>query len=132
MSAAKPMPGSISWFDLTVPKADEVRDFYAEVVGWQARGVDMKDGEASYEDYMMVAPNGAGAAGICWARGGNADLPPQWLVYITVEDLDTALESCRARGGDIITGPKDLGAHGRYAVIRDPAGAVSALFEGAG
>ena len=36
-----PAPGSISWFDLTVPDARPVRDFYAAVVGWKSTGFNM-------------------------------------------------------------------------------------------
>lgn len=119
-------PGKIGWFDLTVPDAPKVRDFYASVVGWKPEPVDMGD----YSDFnMTLAGDGTPAAGVCHARGTNADLPAQWLIYITVEDLDRSLEACAEGGGGIVTGPKDMGSAGRYAVIRDPAGAVSALFE---
>ena len=29
----KPEVGSITWFDLTVPDADKVKDFYSKVIG---------------------------------------------------------------------------------------------------
>ena len=32
-----PKPGTIVWWDLTVPDAAAVRDFYARVVGWTSR-----------------------------------------------------------------------------------------------
>jgi predicted enzyme related to lactoylglutathione lyase len=120
-----PEPGSIAWTDLTVPQAETLRDFYSKVVGWTVSNVSMGD----YEDYGMHAqPSGAMVAGICHARGVNADLPPQWLVYIIVKDLDAAAQRCRESGGTVIVEPKGLGSHGRYCVIRDPAGAVAALF----
>jgi len=67
-------------------------------------------------------------AGVCWKRGVNADLPSQWLVYLTVSDLERSLAACRKQGGEVVPGPRAL-AGGRVAVVRDPAGAVSALFE---
>lgn len=122
-----PAPGSISWTDLTVPNAVAVRDFYAAVAGWAAAPVDM----GGYEDFCMMR---AGAempvAGICHARGENAALPPQWLVYITVADLDAALRACTANGGRIVTPGREMGG-GRMAVIADPAGAVAALYQAA-
>jgi catechol-2,3-dioxygenase len=33
---SNPQVGTIGWVDLTVPNADEVRDFYMEVVGWKS------------------------------------------------------------------------------------------------
>lgn len=112
------------WFDLTVPDAEEARDFYKSVVGLRPDPVDMGE----YSDFNMVAPDGNPAAGICHARAGNAGLPPVWLVYFLVEDLDTALDSARRGGGEILAEPRSAGG-GRYAVIRDPAGAPCALFQ---
>jgi predicted enzyme related to lactoylglutathione lyase len=117
--------GRITWIDLTVPDAERLRDFYADVVGWQAAPVDM----GGYADFTMHPPGGAPVAGVCHAQGPNADLPPAWLIYINVEDLDASLERCRARGGAVLAGPRGMGDFGRYGVIRDPAGAVAALFE---
>ena len=118
--------GAITWTDLTVDDAERISNFYSNVVGWQAEGVDM-DG---YRDFNMNRPDtGECAVGICHARGPNADLPAAWMVYITVEDLDESVAQCRSHGGEVVDGPKDMGTYGRYAVIRDPAGAVAALFE---
>lgn len=117
-------PGTIVWTDLTVPDAEKIRDFYRDVVGWSPEPVDM----GGYADYNMVRPPGEPAAGICWARGTNADLPAQWLIYITVRDLDASLEACRHGGGEVLAGPKGMGKQ-RYAVVRDPAGAVCALVQ---
>ena len=127
MSAAKkPATGSITWTDLTVPNADEVRSFYEAVVGWKMTPVSM----GQYEDYSMNEPgSGAPASGICHARGVNADIPPQWLVYITVENLDDSMLQCIKRGGMVLGEVRALDGSGRFCVIQDPAGAVAALFE---
>ena len=118
--------GSISWMDLTVENADQIRDFYKDVVGWSPVGVEM----GGYSDYNMTSPEtNVPKAGVCHARGGNAGLPAQWLIYITVANLDASMENCRAKGGKIIAGPKTMQGHGRYCVIQDPAGAVAALFQ---
>lgn len=118
--------GSISWVDLTVDDAERVRRFYERVVGWHASPVEM----GGYADYTMTPPStGTPAAGICHAKGVNADLPAQWLIYITVADLDAAIAACLALGGEVLAGPRGLGEHGRFCVIRDPSAAVAALFE---
>jgi hypothetical protein len=75
-----------------------------------------------YSDFNMVAPDGQPAAGICHARGANARLPPQWLLYVTVENLEASLEACLERGGVVVDGPRGMGEQ-RFAVVRDPAGA---------
>jgi uncharacterized protein len=117
--------GAINWRDLTVPNAEEVRDFYQAVVGWESESLSMGD----YDDYCMNPPGGGDTvAGICHARGTNANVPAQWLLYITVEDVDASAEKAVELGGAVLDGPRDMG-YGRFAVIRDPAGAVCALFK---
>jgi predicted enzyme related to lactoylglutathione lyase len=82
-----------------------------------------------YEDFSMLTPDGGTVvAGVCHARGPNADIPPQWLVYIHVPDVDTAAATAATRGGRVVAGPRAMG-HGRFAVIQDPAGAVFALYQ---
>ena len=49
----KPEVGSITWFDLTVPDAEKVKDFYSKVVRWKAAPVSMGD----YNDYNMNSPD---------------------------------------------------------------------------
>lgn len=120
----KPEQGTIVWTDLTVENAEAVRDFYAAVAGWKPQPVSMGE----YDDYSMCTASGAGSAGICHARGVNANIPPQWLVYITVEDLDASIERCKELGGEVVDGPRKLG-NNRFCVIRDPAGAVAGLYE---
>jgi predicted enzyme related to lactoylglutathione lyase len=68
------------------------------------------------------------SAGICHARGGNEELPPQWLIYIIVADADKRAAVCVARGGKVLVGPKPLSG-GRFCVIEDPGGAVAALYQ---
>lgn len=122
--AEQPRIGTIGWVDLTVADADGVRDFYEAVAGWGSQGLDM----GGYEDYVMTSPGGDGVAGVCHARGSNEGLPAQWLVYITVADLDASMAACREGGGEVIAGPKSMGG-ARYCVIRDPAGAACALYQ---
>ena len=125
-AAHTPRVGTIAWADLTVPDADRLRDFYSAVVGWTAEPVEM----GGYSDYSMQRPTDLQTvAGICHARGVNAGLPPQWLVYITVADVDASAARCVELGGTVIAGPRGSPEQGRYCVIQDPAGAVTALYQ---
>ncbi|MFB3907645.1 MAG: VOC family protein [Candidatus Eisenbacteria bacterium] len=123
----RPAAGSIAWCDLTVGDADTIRDFYAAVVGWKSKPHDM----GGYADYEMQRP-GAGdssVAGICWARGVNADIPPQWMIYVVVADVEAAVRTCKERGGHAVTPIKGDETSGRACVIQDPAGAVLTLYQ---
>ena len=125
MSSKPIRPGSIVWTDLTVEKAPAIADFYQSVAGWQPQEVDVGD----YADFNMSLPGGKPVAGICHAKGQNANLPPQWLIYIVVENLDTSISECWAKGGRVLIGPKNVGQDERFCVIKDPAGAVAALIQ---
>ena len=117
--------GAIGWFDLTVENAPKMRDFYRKVVGWKSSSVDM----GGYEDFCMnKSEDSQIVAGICHSRGENSSLPPQWLLYITVANLNASLRKCQPAGGKVLSKPRALG-EGRMAVIQDPAGAVAALYE---
>lgn len=117
--------GKIGWIDITVEDAEGLRDFYSAVAGWVPSEVDMGD----YSDFCMMKPGGdEPAAGICHARGDNAQLPAQWLIYIVVQSVDDSAAACTANGGEVLVGPKPMG-EGRFAVIRDPSGATAALYQ---
>jgi uncharacterized protein len=120
-----PIAGTVAWRDLTVADAEAVRDFYSRVVGWQAAPVEVQ----GYSDFIMMPPGSADpVAGICHARGPNVDIPAQWLLYIVVDDLDRSGTTCVELGGAVVAGPRPVSG-GRFCVIRDPAGAVCALFQ---
>lgn len=119
-----PAAGTVGWFDLTVDNAEQIRDFYSNVVGWQADDHDMGD----YTDFNMKLPDSDQiVTGICHARGANAKLPAAWLMYITVANVAASAQKCEALGGRIVDGPRKMG-NKMFCVIQDPAGAVSALY----
>jgi predicted enzyme related to lactoylglutathione lyase len=119
-------PGVISWMDLCVDDADRVRDFYMDVVGWKTMDISMGD----YNDYCMLSPSdGQVRSGICHNRGSNAGIPNAWMLYINVMDLDARMERVKALGGEVIYGPRKMGEKAQYCIIRDPGGAVCALYD---
>ena len=118
--------GVIEWCDLTVDAAETVKDFYCGVVGWESSAASMGD----YDDFNINLPQtGNTIAGICHARGGNSNLPAQWLMYVRVGDADASATRCEELGGRVLDGPRSMGS-GRFCVIQDPAGAVLALVSG--
>jgi len=117
--------GKIVWYDLTVPNADEVRDFYSSVVGWKFSEHPMGD----YSDYEMKPKDSdETVAGICHAKGVNASVPHVWMLYITVENVQHSADECVRLGGKIIDGPRLMGKLS-FCVIQDPAGAMIGLIE---
>jgi predicted enzyme related to lactoylglutathione lyase len=116
-------PGRIVWTDLTVPDAERLRDFYAAVVGWRPEPVDM----GGYSDFNMMPPGcEEPVAGVCFSRKTNASMPPYWLIYVAVANLDESVDHCRRLGGAVVDGPRGMGEQ-RFCVVQDPAGAYMGL-----
>jgi len=119
---SQPKLGTVAWVDLTVADAEKLRDFYKNVIGWEPSPVKMGD----YDDYNMVSPaTEKPAAGICHARGDNAKIPPQWIVYVPVKDLEGSIKTAEKSGGSVVA---KLGK--TMCIIKDPAGAVMGLMQG--
>lgn len=117
--------GTMAWLDLSVGDAANVKSFYQDVIGWKTENISMGD----YDDYAMLEPNNNEAvAGVCHAQGVNKDLPPAWLPYFLVADIDASIAAVQAKGGELVTKIKSMGSD-KYAVIKDPAGAVCAIYQ---
>lgn len=114
--------GSIEWRDITVDDASLISDFYAQVVGWKKEPVSMGD----YNDFNMNNADGT-VAGICHAKGDNSGIPPQWLMYVRVENAEISAKKTVELGGEILKGPTTFGGQ-TYFIIRDPGGAILAVF----
>ena len=117
--------GTMAWLDLSVNNAEVVKSFYQEVIGWKVDNISMGE----YDDYAMLEPNNREAvAGVCHAQGVNKDLPPAWLPYFLVADIEQSIAAVQAKGGTLMTEIKAMGSD-KYAVIKDPAGAVCAIYQ---
>lgn len=122
--------------DLTVENATQVAHFYRDVVGYQLNEIDM----GGYSDYVLATSPEHGVAGVCHARGENdalrdtrrgASQPAVWMLYFTVSDMDAAVAKVKEHGGKLRGEVRTLGPMGKMAVIEDPSGAISALYEAA-
>lgn len=110
-----PPIGTMVSIENTSDNADQVRDFYTSVLGWRVHTISMGD----YDDYVMMAPDGAWVAGICHRRGPNADLPGGWIPCFRVASVEQALSDAVAKGGTQIGATRDAGPSSKYAVIQD-------------
>jgi predicted enzyme related to lactoylglutathione lyase len=111
-------PGCMAWNELATPDVERARRFYRALLGW--------DAEKDPTGYATVRNGEALNGGMRPLRDGET---PGWLIYFTVASLDEAVEHVRTGGGEIVVEPAD-GPAGRIAVVRDPQGALLALFEG--
>jgi predicted enzyme related to lactoylglutathione lyase len=111
------MPNSFFWYDVmtTDPKAAEA--FYRDVTGWGSQ-----DSGAS-PPYTLFTVNGRAVAGLMAIPEDARGMPPAWMGYIHVEDVDAAAARIAAEGGKLHKGPIDVPGIIRFAVVSDPQGA---------
>ena len=119
--------GSIVSTDLTSHHAEELKEFYQQVIGWESEGLTMQDESGVYSDYVMKDKEGNWVGGLCHFRGANKDLPPQWIVYIQVDHVAASISKCREFGGKVLKEVKNKEGQYQYALLEDPHGAVLAI-----
>jgi predicted enzyme related to lactoylglutathione lyase len=62
-------------------------------------------------------------------EGMPAGMPSFWMPYFQVEDCDASVEKARQLGGEIVVPARDIPNTGRFAVVKDPQGAMFAAFK---
>jgi uncharacterized protein len=115
-------PGALVWNELVSPDLDAGRSFYSDLFGWTLEA--MSDAPMTY---YMIKNGDATNGGM--REPQPPDLPPHWLVYFGVEEMDSALGQVEQLGGRKLAGPIDMGA-GVIGVAQDPQGAAFALWAG--
>ena len=61
------------------------------------------------------------------AKAGGA--PPNWMLYVAVEDADATVAQARSLGAKVEVEPREVPGVGRFAVLSDPQGAVFAILQ---
>lgn len=107
------------WYELLTSDVDAAAAFYAEAIGWQVQDFPGTAG------YRVVAVGDRGVGGIMATPEDVQGFPPAWLGYVHADDVDAAVDRLVAAGGRLDKGPQDIpGDVGRFAVVRDPQGAM--------
>jgi predicted enzyme related to lactoylglutathione lyase len=99
--------------------------FYSELVGWKTHDVPM--GEMG--DYTMIRVGERDIGGIV-ALDASHGVPPHFMAYCTVPNVDAGARRAEQLGGKVGVPPTDIPGVGRFAVIADPEGAHISLFKG--
>jgi predicted enzyme related to lactoylglutathione lyase len=116
-------PGTFSWVDLGTTDAAAAKAFYAGMFGWEMEDNDAGGGIV----YTMCRLDGDAVAGLYEMQ--ETGVPPNWLSYVTVADADAAVALVKELGGGALDDAFDVMDVGRMAVLRDPQGAVFAVWQ---
>jgi predicted enzyme related to lactoylglutathione lyase len=120
-------PGRFIWHEVMTTDPDGAIAFYQHVIGWTVMPWDADP------KYRMFAWKNAPMAGVMLLpdEARQAGVPPHWLTYISVQDVDAMVARATERGARTYLDPMDVPTVGRIAVLADPQGAEFALFRAA-
>jgi predicted enzyme related to lactoylglutathione lyase len=120
--------GALCWTELSTRDTKAASAFYTQLFGWSA-----KVGGQGVQAYTEFTPKGAhypigGMIDMAAFGDRGAGIPPNWMPYFQVADVDASGAKAASLGGHVGVGPTDLENVGRFACIADPQGAVFAVF----
>jgi hypothetical protein len=117
--------GSLCWNELNSRDTATAAAFYGAVFGWEAKASDVPG-----MDYTELLLDGKSIAGMIDMNGRvPEEIPPHWLVYLGVADVDATVAQATELGGTVFVPPTEIPTMGRFAVIGDPQGAFFGTFE---
>lgn len=116
--------GALCWADLNTPEPEAAKEFYEGLFGWN---VDYGESGAGY---LHIKNGEAFIGGIPPAEDRDPSVPPNWLLYYAVNDVDGTAAKAKQLGGSEYMAPMAMEGVGRMAVVADPQGAAFAIFKG--
>ena len=118
-------PGTLCWAELDTTDMKSAESYYTALFGWGAK----RGGEAANQTaYTEWQQGGRSIGGMMTIPKEWGPVPPNWLVYFASSDVDATVKKAGELGGAAIVPPTDIPDMGRFAVLRDPQGAVFAVF----
>ena len=117
------MPQEFSWHELATSDPVGALRFYAALFGWA---------EIATHDmgpmgvYHLVGLGGVASIGM-WKTTADKPMPPHWLCYAHVADIDKSANAAKAAGGKLLNGPMEVPGGTWIAHLTDPQGAAFAL-----
>ena len=121
--------GTFCWVDVAVTDAEAAKEFYGSLFGWEPADQNIEGGIT----YTMLRREGGDVGGLyaLSEEMKSRGVPPHWMSYIAVDDVDDVARRATELGGAVMMEPFDIPDIGRMAVISDPTGAVFSLWRAA-
>ncbi len=116
--------GAPCWVDLWTSDVESSQHFYTRLFGWEAN-----EPSDAFGGYFMFTLNGRPIAG---AMGDMADAHANntWKPYFASDNLARTLDLATANGATVLFPPAAIADLGQQAVIADPSGAVTGIWQG--
>lgn len=114
--------GTLAWNELTTRDPQRAGSFYHQVFGWNA-AADRAYGVAEHTTWLL---GGQPIGGMITMSDQRRRAQARWTVYFAVDDCDAAALRAQQLGGAVSVRPINTAA-GRFALVRDPHGAMFSL-----
>jgi hypothetical protein len=115
--------GVFVWDELGTSDADGAQRFYEAVFGWTT-----KDMGKEFGGYRIFERGDAQVGGLM--TNPKPEIPAMWTPYVGVDDTDAMCAKAKGLGAEVIVDPMDVPTVGRFAILKDPQGAVFGIIKG--
>ena len=118
-------PGAVTWCELITDNPDAAGAFYSAILDVPSAPMDMGPGA---HPYTLFGPEDDQSAGIMQKLPEMGPMPNTWGVYFEVANTDEAVAKAQGLGAEVLQPPTDI-MPGRFAMLRDPQGAVFGIIK---
>lgn len=123
-AAMEPMVGHCAWNELSTTDPEAAKAFYGKLFGWVKDG-EMDMGPMGKYEFWKDADNRFGLGAV---MPKMPEMPiPMWTYYFRVPEIDVAVTTTQAKGGQILQEPIEIPGGDFSMVGMDPQGAPFAL-----
>ncbi len=125
MNEIKHAPGTFCWVELTTTDVGGAKSFYTDLMGWEAEDDPIPGGGV----YTMLRVGKKNLGGLYQMNEEMKGVPPNWLLYVSVESAAEAAAKVKNLGGTVVKDAFDVMDIGSMAVLQDPTGATFAVWQ---
>jgi predicted enzyme related to lactoylglutathione lyase len=100
------------------------KDFYSRLFDWKLEDIPAPGGEMPYTLINVGEGTGGGMF-----ENPDPKMPPRWQAYVGVEDIEASTLKALDLGATVLQDVMEIAGYGWFSVIRDPTGAVIAMWQ---
>ena len=113
--------------ELNTGDVAKAKQFYGSLFGWELEDMPMPGGGGTYT--IIKVGEGTGGGMMSMLPPGT---PPHWMAYVGVDDVAAKTARAKELGATVLQDVMKIGDIGSMSVIKDPTGAVIAMFQPSG
>jgi predicted enzyme related to lactoylglutathione lyase len=116
--------GRFVWHQLMTRDVPGAKKYYSKLAGWKTIPWPLDPA------YTVCHADAVPVAGIMEIPPEvPAEMPSHWVQYIGTRDVDATADAAVRAGGSVMKAPGEMQGAGRYAVLKDPQGAMFAIID---